>query len=55
LWERFATAGKGLVVSNDVVAPLYLDRVMDVLPSRCRNSLVLPDGEHLKNVESWKS
>lgn len=53
LWSRFIGHGKCLVVSNDVVAPLYLERVLDALPPARRQSLVLPDGETRKTVHTW--
>jgi len=41
-----------LVVTNETVAPLYLDRVMDTLSGLQRESLVLPDGEQFKTQET---
>ena len=38
------------LVSNDVVAPLYLQRVKDSLSTKQLFELILPDGEHTK---SW--
>ncbi len=52
---QFPGRGHCLVVSNDVVAPLYMDRVRQGLVqdgwrvSEC----ILPDGERHKNVASW--
>jgi 3-dehydroquinate synthase len=53
LWQRFSGSGKCLVVTNDIVAPLYLERVMDSLPAA--RSLVLPDGEGSKTVAIWNN
>lgn len=42
-----------LVVSNEVVAPLYLDRVCGALEGLPLETLVLPDGEQTKNFDTW--
>jgi 3-dehydroquinate synthase len=54
-WAPLPDAGRVLVVSNEVVAPLYLEQVMDALPGARATSFVLPDGEAYKTVESWRS
>lgn len=41
-----------LIVSNDVVAPLYLDRLKAMLPGKHCDVIVLPDGERTKNLET---
>ena len=43
--------GKLVVVTNEVVAPLYLEAVKSMLGSRCAGEIVLPDGEQHKNLE----
>ncbi|HSS63242.1 MAG TPA: 3-dehydroquinate synthase [Gammaproteobacteria bacterium] len=40
-----------MVVTNDIVAPLYLDALMAALTDFDCHSLVLPDGESFKNME----
>lgn len=45
-------AGEVMVVSNETVAPLYLERVRDALPQRRVASACLPDGEQEKRLES---
>ncbi len=40
-----------LVVSNDVVAPLYLQRLESALKGRQVEAVVLPDGEQYKTLE----
>ncbi len=40
-----------LVVSNETVAPLYLDRVLASLQGLRVESVILPDGEQYKNLE----
>lgn len=43
-----------LIVTNDVVAPLYLSRLQAALPGNLQvDSLVLPDGESQKNLASF--
>jgi 3-dehydroquinate synthase len=53
LWQRFSGTGKCLVVTNAIVAPLYLERVLDSLPASRSRALVLPDGESSKTVATW--
>jgi 3-dehydroquinate synthase len=53
LWQRLLAGRKALVVSNEIVAPLYLDQVLDAFPPGNRHSLVLPDGESGKNILNW--
>lgn len=40
-----------LIVSNETVAPLYLDKVRALLAGKHFESVVLPDGEEYKNLE----
>lgn len=42
-----------LVVSNETVAPLYLEQLTAVLPEVEVQTLVLPDGERYKTLDSW--
>ncbi len=44
-----------MVVTNEVVAPLYLDALMSALNDFDCHSLVLPDGESFKNLEVLNS
>lgn len=44
--------GKVMVVTNDTIAPLYLDKVLDALGNTPKSSVVLPDGEAYKNVDT---
>ena len=39
-----------LIVSNDTVAPLYLDRLKSCLPGKRTGELTLPDGEAFKTL-----
>lgn len=40
-----------LIVSNETVAPLYLDSVTQLLTGKRVESVILPDGEQYKNLE----
>jgi len=40
-----------LVVSNETVAPLYLDKVRKALGNRLVETVILPDGEQYKSLE----
>lgn len=41
-----------LIVSNEVVAPLYLDTLRKALPDLRVDTIVLPDGEHTKTLDT---
>jgi 3-dehydroquinate synthase len=47
--------GRAVVVTNDVVAPLYLERVTRVLGDRVADPIVLPDGEAHKDLAAVES
>jgi len=53
LLRRHLTASQVLVVTNDVVAPLYLDPARQALAGLSINEVVLPDGEQYKGLEVW--
>ena len=55
LLDRHLGSGKILIVSNDNVAPLYLDRVKSSLGDRAIEIQILPDGERFKTLETWYS
>lgn len=48
----FVRGPAALIVSNETVAPLYLDKVLRLLPSRKVRHLNLRDGEVYKNLQS---
>ncbi len=54
VFEQLPSATKVLVVSNDLVGPLYLDRLSDTLEKRYPNvlSMQIPDGEVQKRWET---
>jgi len=54
LLQSHVQGSKVLVVTNDRIAPMYLDRYVSLLRTNDRltvDSLVLPDGEEYKNME----
>jgi len=53
LWQRHVGAGKTLIVSNEVVAPLYLDALKSGLQDRNPEVHIIPDGEPFKTSETW--
>lgn len=55
LWNRHLGTGKVLVVSNEVVAPLYLETLTTALKGREFDVHVIPDGEPFKTTETWYS
>lgn len=55
LWNRHLGQGKVLVVSNEIVAPLYMPSLLEALGERETEIHVLPDGEQHKTVETWGS
>ncbi|RMD69609.1 MAG: 3-dehydroquinate synthase, partial [Gammaproteobacteria bacterium] len=52
LFRRHLPGKKAMVVTNETVAPLYLDRAMAALEGREAHALVLPDGERHKTLET---
>ena len=46
-------AAQLLIITNEVVAPLYLERVEQAFSERQPKSLILPDGEQHKNLDSF--
>lgn len=53
LWQKHLGGGKSLIVSNDVVAPLYLDAVKSALSGRDVDVHIIKDGEPYKTTETW--
>lgn len=41
-----------LIVTNETVGPLYLDKVTELMAGRKVDQIVLPDGEQYKNLET---
>ncbi len=49
------TAKQVLIVTNDVVAPLYLKRVQAALGGRELDTLIVPDGERYKTLATFST
>ncbi len=50
---EIAPGSTALIVSNETIAPLYLDKLCKSLAGANVHSLILPDGETYKNVGHW--
>lgn len=50
LVSPYLAPGRVVIVSNDLVAPLYLDRVKQLFSDRQVEEIILPDGEVHKNL-----
>lgn len=48
----YISGDKALVVTNETIAPLYLEAVLKRLKSKQVDSLVLPDGERYKSLDT---
>jgi 3-dehydroquinate synthase len=46
-------ASQVMIVSNETVAPLYLERTKAALRDFKLSEVILPDGERYKNLETW--
>lgn len=55
LYTRAITGKNVLIVSNETVAPLYLDKVLSVLAAYNVNSIILPDGEVFKTLATLET
>ncbi len=51
LLRRHISGQRVLVVTNDTVAPLYLEQIRTVLGAMKQDALILPDGEQYKNLD----
>lgn len=54
-WHALIPSQRLLIVTNDVVAPLYLKPLSNALGSFELDHLVLPDGEDQKNLSNWSA
>ncbi len=55
LYTKHIVGHQVMVVTNDTVAPLYLERIRDAMSSYQCEAVVLPDGERFKTLEVWQS
>jgi len=44
-----------MIVTNETVAPLYLEVLIQTLVAGCVETVILPDGENYKTLETWDS
>jgi len=51
LLSKHIAGQSALVVSNETIAPLYLDKVVTMLDDTKSQACILPDGEQFKNLE----
>ncbi len=54
IYERHIGGSQVMVVTNETVAPLYLDKVLAALAAFDVDTVVLPDGEEFKTLEVWQ-
>jgi 3-dehydroquinate synthase len=52
LLSTHLTSSQVMVITNETVAPLYLDRVIQSLKGKQIAEVILPDGESYKSIES---
>ncbi len=52
LWSPYLESSQVMVVTNETVAPLYLERITAVLSGKQWSTVILPDGESFKTIES---
>ena len=51
LLKQYIPARQVMVVSNETVAPLYLDKLLSTLTDFEVHTHILPDGEEFKNLQ----
>lgn len=51
-FSQYVRGKKVLIVTNDAIAPLYLDLIKGQLTDKQVDIVILPDGEQFKNIES---
>ncbi|MEH6736438.1 MAG: 3-dehydroquinate synthase [Shewanella sp.] len=52
LFARYLTNKKALIVSNDTIAPLYLQQIQQAMSACARiETVILPDGEKFKDLQ----
>ena len=51
LLKRHIAGNSALIVSNETVAPLYLEKVRSMLSGLKQEAVILPDGEKYKNLD----
>lgn len=51
LLKQYISGNSALIVSNETVAPLYLEKTQSMLSGLKHQAVILPDGEKYKNLE----
>lgn len=51
-YTRHLNTGQVLIVTNETVAPLYLEQLKTAIPDRESDSIILPDGEEHKTLKT---
>ncbi len=51
LLKQYISGNSALIVSNETVAPLYLEKTQSMLSGLKHEAVILPDGEKYKNLE----
>jgi 3-dehydroquinate synthase len=54
-YREHVNGSQVLIVTNETIAPLYLDLVMPALESFQCKTVILPDGEIYKTLEVWET
>ena len=49
---RYIKGKKALIVTNETIAPIYLDSVLSQIPDKTIDVVILPDGEQFKNLDT---
>ncbi len=50
---KFIRARQVLIVTNEIVAPLYLDKLETAIAAKEQHALILPDGETSKSLQTF--
>jgi len=53
LLAEHISAEQVLIVTNEIVAPLYLETLQEAIPTEGAHALVLPDGEEQKSLQTF--
>ena len=54
IYRRHISGQQVMIVTNETVAPLYLDRVRSAIDEFNTEVVILPDGEQYKNLSEWQ-
>lgn len=52
LYKKYINTGQVMIVTNETIAPLYLERVLRSLGEIRAEKVIIPDGEEYKNLET---